>query len=173
MSPPPNNLAGGKRPRFTFAATLFIVTAMCSGSVGSALRTKALLANIFTWWTGSGTIGTILTIGSRGRHVGTDEFGNRYFEDRTAKNVYDPGRKRRWVLYKGYADASKIPPDWHGWMHYTYDEPPSQAPLPRKAWEKPHLPNFSGTPFAQFPPGSLNAEAERSPTTGDYEAWKP
>ena len=131
-----------------------------------------LLAPSFTWWNGA-TLGTLFTVGKRGRPVGADEFGNRYYEDRTAKNSYDTGRKRRWVLYNGYADASKIPPDWHGWMHYTYDTPPSEEPLRRKAWEKPHLPNMSGTPYAQFPPGSMNAEAERSKTTGDYEAWKP
>lgn len=126
----------------------------------------------FIWWSGA-TLGTLFTIFKRGRAVGTDEFGNRYFEDRTSKNSYDTGRKRRWVIYKGYADASKIPPDWHGWMHYTYDTPPSVEPLRRKSWEKDHLPNMSGTPFAQFPPGSMNAESERSKTTGDYEAWKP
>ncbi len=58
-------------------------------------------------------------------------------------------------------------------MHYIYDTPPSQEALPKKAWEKPHLPNFSGTPFASFPSGSLNAEGDRQPSTGDYEAWKP
>ena len=130
------------------------------------------LAPVFTWWSGP-TIGTLLTVGGRGNLVGTDEFGNRYYEDRTTKHSYDPGRKRRWVLYKGYADASKIPPDWHGWIHYTYDDPPSKVPMIARPWGKPHLPNLSGTPFAQFPPGSLNAEAERSKTTGDYEAWKP
>ena len=130
------------------------------------------LAPSFTWWNGA-TLGTLLTVGARGRQVGTDEFGNRYFEDRTSKNSYDTGRKRRWVLYKGYADASKIPPDWHGWMHYTFDEPPTIAPLHRQKWEKPHEPNMSGTPYAKFPSGSLNAEAERQKSSGDYEAWKP
>lgn len=134
-----------------------------------------MLANLFTWWAGSGTIGTIWTTWTRGRQVGTDEFGNRYYEDRTAKNAYDKGRKRRWVKYNGYADASKIPPDWHGWMHYIYDTPPSEQPLPKKAWEKPHLPNMSGTPFATYPAGSLNnpESPHRQPSTGDYEAWKP
>jgi NADH:ubiquinone oxidoreductase subunit len=131
-----------------------------------------LLAPSFTWWNGA-TLGTLFTIGKRGRQVGTDEFGNRYYEDRTAKNSYDVGRKRRWIIYNGYADASKIPPDWHGWMHYTYDTPPSVEPLRRKAWEKAHMPNMSGTPYAQFPPGSMNAEGERAPTSGDYQAWKP
>jgi len=131
-----------------------------------------VLANIFTWWAGGGTIGTIFTIGKRGRLVGTDEFGNRYYEDRKVKS-YDAGKRRRWVLYKGYADASKVPPDWNGWLHYIYDTPPSEMPLPKKTWEKAHVPNMSGTPFATYPSGSLNAEAERQRTTGDYEAWQP
>ena len=131
-----------------------------------------LLDKIFLWWSGA-TVGTLLTIGKRGRLVGTDEFGNKYYEDRTDRKSYDKGRKRRWVIYKGYADASKIPPDWHGWMHYIYDTPPSEHPLRRKAWEKPHEPNMSGTPFARFPQGSLNAEGERPASAGDYEAWNP
>ncbi len=133
---------------------------------------RNFLAPSFTWWNGA-TLGTLLTVGARGRQVGSDEFGNRYFEDRTAKNSYDTGRKRRWVLYNGYADASKIPPDWHGWMHYTFDEPPTVAPLLRQKWELPHEPNMSGTPYAKFPAGSMSADAERPKTTGDYEAWKP
>ncbi|EGF90378.1 hypothetical protein ABI_33990 [Asticcacaulis biprosthecium C19] len=132
-----------------------------------------MLDKIFLWWSGA-TLGTLFTVGRRGRQVGSDEFGNRYFEDRSASNSYDVGRKRRYVLYKGYADASKIPPDWHGWMHYLYDTPPSKEALPRKAWEKPHLPNMSGTPLAQFPKGSMNNETpERQKSAGDYEAWKP
>lgn len=127
---------------------------------------------MFLWWSGA-TLGTVFTIGKRGRLVGSDEFGNRYFEDRTAKHSYDTGRKRRWVMYKGYADASKIPPDWHGWMHYVYDTPPSEKALPRKSWEKEHRPNLSGTPFASFPTGSLEVDGKRQATTGDYEAWKP
>lgn len=131
-----------------------------------------MLDKVFLWWSGA-TLGTLFTVGKRGRLVGNDEFGNKYYEDRTAKNSYDVGRKRRWVIYKGYADASKIPPDWHGWMHYVYDTPPSVEPLPRQKWEQPHIPNMSGTPYAKFPTGSLNAEGERQASTGDYEAWKP
>lgn len=131
-----------------------------------------MLDKIFLWWSGA-TLGTLFTVGKRGRLVGKDEFGNKYYEDRTDKKSYDKGRKRRWVIYKGYADASKIPPDWHGWMHYIYDTPPSEQPLPRKPWEKEHRPNLSGTPFAQFPSGSLYAEGERQASTGDYEAWNP
>nr|WP_245161660.1 NADH:ubiquinone oxidoreductase subunit NDUFA12 [Brevundimonas alba] len=113
----------------------------------------------------------MFTIAKRGEPVGTDEFGNRYYQSRDTTS-YD-GRRRRWVTYNGYADASKVPPDWHGWLHYTYDEPPTEHPLPRRAWEKDHLPNLSGTPMAWRPQGSLAAEGQRPAATGDYEAWRP
>lgn len=125
---------------------------------------------IFTWWSGA-TIGTLFTVKRRGRLVGTDEFGNRYYESRDTRS-YD-GRRRRWVLFKGYADASKVPPDWHGWLHYTFDRPPTEEPLPRKAWEQDHMPNMSGTPLAWRPQGSLAREGQRPAATGDYEAWSP
>ena len=129
-----------------------------------------VLGKIFGWTSGA-TIGTLFTIAKRGQLVGTDEFGNRYYVSRD-NSSYD-GRRRRWVVYNGYADASKVPPDWHGWLHYTFDEPPTERPLPRRAWEKDHLPNLSGTPMAWRPQGSLAAEGRRPAATGDYEAWRP
>ena len=129
-----------------------------------------VLGKIFGWTSGA-TIGTLFTIAKRGALVGTDEFGNRYYQSRDTTS-YD-GRRRRWVVYNGYADASKVPPDWHGWLHYTFDEPPTEQPLPRRAWEKDHLPNLSGTPMAWRPQGSLAAEGRRPAATGDYEAWRP
>jgi NADH:ubiquinone oxidoreductase subunit len=129
-----------------------------------------VLGRIFGWTSGA-TIGTFFTIAKRGTHVGTDEFGNRYYQSRDTSS-YD-GRRRRWVTYNGYADASKVPPEWHGWLHYTYDETPIEAPLPRRAWEQDHLPNLTGTPMAWRPQGSLAAEGRRPAATGDYEAWRP
>lgn len=129
-----------------------------------------VLDKIFTWWNGA-TIGTLFTIAKRADLVGTDELGNRYYQSRDHKS-YD-GRRRRWVVYNGYAEASKVSPDWHGWLHYTFDEPPTEAPLPRRQWERDHQPNMTGTPLAWRPPGSLAAEGVRPAATGDYEAWKP
>lgn len=129
-----------------------------------------VLSRIFGWWSGA-TIGTFFTVGRRGELIGTDESGNRYYQSRD--NVSYDGRKRRWVIYNGYAEASKVTPDWHGWLHYTFDLPPTEAPLRRQAWEKPHLPNLTGTPMAWRPPGSLANEGKRPAATGDYQAWSP
>ncbi len=135
---------------------------------------KAILTGLtrsFTWWNGS-TWGLLLTIAKNGDFVGEDEAGNRYYEARNNADSYD-GRKRRWVVYNGYAEASKVTPDWHGWLRYTFDEPPTVAPLSRRPWEKDHLPNLTGTVDAWRPQGSLKAAGERPAATGDYQAWRP
>ena len=138
---------------------------------GIPSQARYVLSKIFTWWNGA-TLGTLWTVGVNGRLVGKDEDGNRYFEAKTNKNSYD-GRKRRWVLYNGYAEASKVSPDWHGWLHHTFDEPPTTEPLLRRKFELDHLPNLTGTPYAWTPAGSIKRGGERAPATGDYEAWKP
>lgn len=130
-----------------------------------------MFKSFFTWWNGA-TFGAYFHIGRRGVKVGEDEFGNTYYEARDNSCSYD-GRKRRWVIYKGYADASKVPADWHGWLHYTFDELPSQNPLPRKVWEKDHEPNLTGTVAAWRPKGSLSRTGQRPRATGDYQPWTP
>lgn len=130
-----------------------------------------MFAKLFSWWSGA-TIGTLFTVKRLGVPVGEDEFGNRYFEAKDVSHSYD-GRKRRWVLYNGYAEASKVPPDWHVWLHYTVDEPPTEAALPLQRFHKAHLPNMSGTPFAYRPAGSMAGGGERNSAIGDYQAWSP
>jgi len=123
-----------------------------------------MLTEIFTWWNGQ-TVGTRLFTARKGQRVGEDEEGNVFYQ--TADG------KRRWVIYNGVAEASRITPDWHGWMHHTYDEVPSQTPLKRKAWEKDHKANLTGTDGAYHPPGSVLTPEVRPRVAGDYEAWKP
>lgn len=130
-----------------------------------------MLKQLLTWWNGA-TPGIMNTI-KGAVFVGEDELGNKYYEDKTTKHSYDPGRKRRYVVYNGYAEASKVTPDWHGWLHYTFDEPPTTAPLKRQAWEKDHIPNLTGTVHAWKPAGAISRGGERQKATGDYQAWKP
>ena len=130
----------------------------------------SFIKRIFAWWDGV-TFGVQWTLFTRGaRLVGTDDFGNRYFEERKPSLE---GRLRRYVVYKGYADASRVPSDWHGWLHHTFDEAPSASPLPRRAWEKDHVPNLTGTVHAYRPKGSLASGGERARQAGDYDAWTP
>lgn len=124
---------------------------------------------LFTWWNGISPGGWV-DVKRRSRLVGTDAYGNRYFEDRKSSL----GKlKRRYVIYEGLAEPSKVPAEWHGWLHHTFDLPPTEEPLPRRAWETDHVPNMTGTVFAYRPKGSLKETGERKENIGDYEAWTP
>lgn len=127
-----------------------------------------LLASIFTWWNGA-TLGTRLFSRRNGAGVGEDASGNLYFEG--GRDVH--GNPRRWVMYVGANDASRVPPEWHGWLHGTMAEPPGKALPPPRAWQKPALPNTTGTAQAYRPAGALERGGVRAAATGDYEAWSP
>jgi NADH:ubiquinone oxidoreductase subunit len=124
---------------------------------------------LLTWWHNA-TIGTHIFTWRKGRLVGTDAEGNRYYEEKAPA----AGRKpRRWVIYNGPVEASRVPADWHGWMHHIVDTPPESESYQPRPWQKPHSPNLTGTPLAYRPRGSLAREAQRPPATGDYDAWSP
>ncbi len=116
------------------------------------------------------TITTRLYTFFNGEFVGEDDFGNRYF---TEKKQPKQGRKKRWVIYKGMAEPSKIPARWFSWMHYINDSVPSRKNSAGYDWEKPHLPNLTGTKNAYAPTGSLRKSGEHDKATADYEAWVP
>lgn len=120
-------------------------------------------------------IGTLLYTFVFGKKVGTDEFGNKYYTTSAfSKQVGRYNRERRWVIYNGKAEASKIPPYWHGWMHYSVDSIPSEKDARKsQQWQKSHLPNLTGTEYAYLPTGHKDKGGERDKATGDYQAWKP
>jgi NADH:ubiquinone oxidoreductase subunit len=130
----------------------------------------SMLKRIFTWWDGA-TIGTLLYSRRNGRQIGSDALGNIYYESaRIADSSGVP--TRRWVIYNGANDASRVPPEWHGWLHHTNDLVPEALPAPR-SWEKEALPNLTGTVEAYRPAGALERGGNRAAATGDYEAWSP
>jgi NADH:ubiquinone oxidoreductase subunit len=116
------------------------------------------------------TVGTRLFTWLHGELVGTDPFGNRYYRDK--RTVGQP-RERRWVLYNGEPEASKVPPEWHAWLHKIVTEPPQPGTLPQRPWQKEHLPNLTGTALAYRPLGSQLRGGQRAKATGDYEPWVP
>lgn len=120
------------------------------------------LLRAVTWWNGQ-TLNTQIFTSRHGVRVGEDAQGNVFYKTEDDS--------KRWVIYNGEAEASRVDPEWHGWLHRTWDEPPSEAPLAHKDWEKPHAPNLTGTAMAYAPKGSIRRAAPAA--TQDYEAWSP
>ncbi len=120
------------------------------------------LLRLLTWWN-SQTLGTQIFTWRKGVRVGEDAQGNVFYRSRDGR--------RRWVIYNGETEASRIAPEWHGWLHHTWDTPPTEAPLPHKPWERPHQENLTGTALAYAPAGSIR-RPDPVPRR-DYEAWQP
>ncbi len=116
------------------------------------------LARIFTWWHGY-TLGTGLFTWLRGELVGKDSEGNRYYKERKGS--------RRWVIYNGVVEASRVPAEWNGWLNGTLDELPD-VEKPRRDWEKPPQANQTGSPTAHRPAGGPGKGEGR-----EHEAWAP
>lgn len=120
------------------------------------------LLRAVTWWD-SQTLNTQLFTWRKGVKVGEDDQGNFYYESRD--------KKKRWVIFNGECEASRVSPDWHGWLHHTWNETPTDKPLVKKAWEKPHTENLTGSAASYAPAGSIRRGAPAKPA--DYEAWQP
>jgi NADH:ubiquinone oxidoreductase subunit len=127
------------------------------------------LSELFIWWDGN-TWGNRFTLWRQGRYVGKDDHGNTYYEQK--KGVGPLGRPRRWVVYRSLADPSQVPGGWHGWLHYTVDEAPSEEAYTPRPWQKPHLANRTGTPEAYRPLGSI-AGPSAPEKQRDYSPWRP
>lgn len=123
-----------------------------------------LLKQIFTWWDGA-TLTTGIHVRRHGAKVGSDALGNIYYAAKKGG--------RRWVIYNGPNDASRIPPEWYAWMHHQIDGPPDESMPPPPKFLKEPTPNLTGTPLAYRPPGALERGAQRAAASGDYEAWTP
>ena len=129
-----------------------------------------LFKEIFVWWDGN-TWGTRLFTRRKGRLVGEDEFGNRYYEQR--KGTGPLGIPRRWVTYNGQSDPTTVPADWHGWLHYTVDTPPNKENYQPRHWQKRHVPNRTGTRKAYRPAASMRTGEASPKPPRDYEPWRP
>ena len=105
-----------------------------------------------------------------GTRAGVDQYGNVYY---TGKPRGGSNHERRWVMYTGEAEASLVPPEWHGWLHHQTNVVPASTSKYRQSWQKPPQRNLTATDQAYFPPGDARKGGRRDHATGDYVAWQP
>ncbi len=113
------------------------------------------IKQIFIWWNQQ-TLGTKIQTFLFGKFVGKDSFGNKYYQNKSGK---------RWVIYKGEIDASKIPNEWYSWMHFINNKIENSHKLTKYEWQKPHQPNQTGTSNSYHPKKNNNAIGKK------YKSW--
>ena len=114
------------------------------------------IKEILTWWNRQ-TFGTRLQTIFFGNFVGEDEFGNKYYENKK--------RNKRWVIYNGEIEATKIPVDWYSWIHSIKNKIEENHELKKYEWQKKHLPNQTGTEKAYNPQKNHDANKKK------YKSW--
>ncbi|MSP10830.1 MAG: NADH-ubiquinone oxidoreductase [Pelagibacteraceae bacterium] len=115
-----------------------------------------MFKKIFIWWN-QDTFGTRLKTIFFGKLVGTDSTGNKYYEGKNRK---------RWVIYSGTIDASKIPVEWYSWIHFIKNKIEKIHDLKKFDWQKPHQPNLTGTEEAYYPNKNEHEIKKK------YKSWK-
>ncbi len=96
-----------------------------------------------------------------GKKVASDRFGNKYYI--VFLDMFFLKIEKRYVLYNGIKDPSKIPPDYSSWLMGNVDD---IFTLQTRTWVKEHLPNLSGTKLA-YQPKNEGSETRKQ------QAWKP
>ena len=106
--------------------------------------------------------------GSLKMNTFADENPERFFqvgidED---KNVYFQNKKdtKRWVIYSGVIESTKINPEWNNWLRFTSSSVPTFDQ--KYKWQKEHTPNQTGTKKAYNPSKSKNVISKK------YTTWK-
>ena len=115
-------------------------------------------------------IGTRIYTWICGKLVGDDEFGNKYYCN--SRN-FDDSTAKRWVIFNGEIEASKIPPHWHAWLHKTINIPPINYSH-KYSWQKNIEPHLTGTSKAYFPNSqNLTKLSDSKKNDIEYEKWQP
>jgi len=89
--------------------------------------------------------------------MGEDDEGNKYYQNKHGK---------RWVIYNGEVEASKIPNEWYSWMHYTSNKIENLHKLNKYKWQKNHLSNQTGSEKSYHPKKNKDAVKKK------YKTWQ-
>ena len=111
---------------------------------------------LFVWWNQQ-TLGTRIETLMFGKLKGKDSLGNKYYENKSGK---------RWVIYNGEVEASKISDEWYSWIHHMGNKIENSRDLKKYKWQKEHKPNQTGTENSYHPKKNKNAIKKK------YNSWK-
>ena len=89
------------------------------------------------------------------KKIGEDTYGNKYYSF----------RGRRFVVYNGLVEPTKVPPMWHAWLHFLSESPPLDSDLQVHRWQQTYVPTKTGSKDSYFP--------KREIVSSEYVRWNP
>lgn len=113
----------------------------------------------------------------KGKFVGEDEYGNKYYETNQRDYL---NRKKRYCLFNGRVEATKIPPEWHCFMHYQIPKESVILDTKQYKWQKRFLPDLTLSSIKYLPKNHplysnqnslYNTKSSGNPFK--FKAWSP
>jgi NADH:ubiquinone oxidoreductase subunit len=114
--------------------------------------------------------GTTLYTWLYGNLVGKDDQENKYYCN---SKKFEDLKAKRWIIFNGDIESTKIPPHWHAWLHKSIDIPPLNYSH-KYSWQKDHKQNMTGTDQAYYPDSHpLSKTHNKEAITSEYDSWSP
>jgi len=111
-------------------------------------------------------IGTILYSFLKGKKVGQDQQGNRFY-------IHRNNKKKRWVLYKKLVDPTSLEVKWQIWLTETNMNEEVTSSNVNYKWQKNKKANQTGTPEAYHPGNETSTERKIIHKQNKNTIWKP
>ena len=111
-------------------------------------------------------IGTLLYSFLKGKKIGQDKIGNKFY-------VHKKNKNKKWVLYKNNIDPTSIDVQWQIWL----TDIKSAEPLPDKKnnfkWQKNKQANPTGTLNSYHPKISIDKRKKSITNDTKSSIWNP
>ena len=110
-------------------------------------------------------IGTILYSFFKGKKIGQDKAGNKFY-------VHKKNKNKKWVLYKYNIDPTSLTVKWQVWLTNKNNELLVNEENSFK-WQKNKQPNVTGTINSYHPKGNIDKRNKNIMKENKNSIWDP
>ena len=111
-------------------------------------------------------IGTILYSFLKGKKIGQDNIGNKFYIHKKIKN-------KKWVLYKYSIDPTSLDVKWQIWLTSTNNNVPLTIEENNFKWQKDKKPNLTGTTGSYHPKINVAKRKKHIEKKYNNSTWNP
>ena len=111
-------------------------------------------------------IGTILYSFLKGKKVGQDKIGNKFY-------VHKNNENKKWVLYKYIVDPTSLDVKWQIWLTTANSNAPLSIEENNFKWQKDKQPNLTGTINSYHPKININKSKKDIKNENKNSTWSP
>ena len=111
-------------------------------------------------------IGTLLYSFLKGKKIGQDKIGNKFY-------IHKKNKNKKWVLFKYKVDPTSLDVKWQIWLTTTNSKVPIAIEENNFKWQKEKQPNLTGTINSYHPKINTNKKKQDITKENKKSTWDP